>query len=42
MGTARVAILAGCRYLIDTYSRVDMAPVHELRRTSDGKLRLQG
>ncbi len=26
------------RYLIDTYSRVDMAPVHELRRVSDGKL----
>jgi dipeptidyl aminopeptidase/acylaminoacyl peptidase/uncharacterized protein (DUF885 family) len=26
------------RYLIDTYSRVNMAPVHELRRTSDGKL----
>jgi dipeptidyl aminopeptidase/acylaminoacyl peptidase/uncharacterized protein (DUF885 family) len=26
------------RYLIDTYSRVDMAPVHELRRASDGKL----
>lgn len=25
-------------YLIDTYSRVDMAPVHELRRVSDGKL----
>jgi dipeptidyl aminopeptidase/acylaminoacyl peptidase len=25
-------------YLIDTYSRVDMAPVHNLRRTSDGKL----
>jgi dipeptidyl aminopeptidase/acylaminoacyl peptidase len=25
-------------YLIDTYSRVDMAPVHELRRCSDGKL----
>jgi len=24
--------------LIDTYSRVDMAPVHELRRVSDGKL----
>jgi dipeptidyl aminopeptidase/acylaminoacyl peptidase len=23
-------------YIIDTYSRVDMAPVHELRRTSDG------
>jgi dipeptidyl-peptidase 4 len=26
------------KFLIDTYSRVDMAPVHELRRTSDGKL----
>ena len=26
------------RYLIDTYSRVDMAPVHKLRRVSDGKL----
>ncbi|HZW31580.1 MAG TPA: DUF885 family protein, partial [Isosphaeraceae bacterium] len=26
------------RFLIDTYSRVDQAPVHELRRTSDGKL----
>ena len=25
-------------YLIDTYSRVDMPPVHELRRTSDGSL----
>ncbi|MBP8910210.1 MAG: prolyl oligopeptidase family serine peptidase [Phycisphaerae bacterium] len=25
------------RYLIDTYSRVDMPPVHELRRVSDGK-----
>ena len=25
-------------YIIDTYSRVDMAPVHELRRTSDGRL----
>jgi dipeptidyl aminopeptidase/acylaminoacyl peptidase/uncharacterized protein (DUF885 family) len=25
------------RYLIDTYSRVDMAPIHELRRASDGK-----
>ncbi|MHC4351530.1 MAG: prolyl oligopeptidase family serine peptidase [Planctomycetota bacterium] len=25
------------KYTIDTYSRVDMAPVHELRRTSDGK-----
>jgi len=26
------------KFLIDTYSRVDMAPVHELRRCSDGKL----
>jgi len=26
------------RYLIDTYSRVDAAPIHELRRVSDGKL----
>src|SRR5262245_53274643 len=26
------------KYLIDTYSRVDMAPVHELRRVADGKL----
>ncbi len=26
------------RYLIDTYSRVDMAPVHELRRVGDGEL----
>ena len=26
------------KYLIDTYSRVDAAPVHKLRRVSDGKL----
>jgi dipeptidyl aminopeptidase/acylaminoacyl peptidase len=26
------------KYLVDTYSRVDMAPVHELRRCADGKL----
>jgi dipeptidyl aminopeptidase/acylaminoacyl peptidase len=26
------------KYLIDTYSRVDLPPVHELRRTDDGKL----
>ena len=25
------------KYLIDTYSRIDMAPVNELRRVSDGK-----
>lgn len=28
-------------YLIDTYSRVDLPPVHELRRTSDGSLVLK-
>jgi dipeptidyl aminopeptidase/acylaminoacyl peptidase len=26
------------KYLIDTYSRVDMAPIHELRRATDGSL----
>ncbi|MCX6925608.1 MAG: prolyl oligopeptidase family serine peptidase [Verrucomicrobia bacterium] len=26
------------KYIIDTYSRVDMAPVHELRRVTDGGL----
>src|SRR5262249_59677723 len=26
------------RYLVDTYSRVDRAPVHELRRADDGSL----
>jgi dipeptidyl aminopeptidase/acylaminoacyl peptidase len=26
------------KYIIDTYSRVDMAPVHELRRVAGGKL----
>jgi len=26
------------KFIIDTYSRVDMAPVNELRRVSDGKL----
>jgi dipeptidyl aminopeptidase/acylaminoacyl peptidase len=26
------------KYLIDTYSRVDMAPVHELRKVADGTL----
>jgi len=47
-GTGLVALTAGNgnhsvqfspdrRYIIDTYSRVDMAPVHELRRTSNGK-----
>ena len=26
------------KFLVDTYSRVDMPPIHELRRASDGKL----
>jgi len=26
------------KYIIDTYTRVDMAPIHDLRRASDGKL----
>src|SRR5262249_51782159 len=26
------------KHYLDTYSRVDLAPVHELRRTSDGQL----
>ncbi|HLX70024.1 MAG TPA: DPP IV N-terminal domain-containing protein [Verrucomicrobiae bacterium] len=26
------------KYIVDTYSRVDAPPIHELRRTSDGKL----
>jgi dipeptidyl aminopeptidase/acylaminoacyl peptidase len=25
------------KYVVDTYSRIDLAPVHELRRTEDGK-----
>jgi dipeptidyl aminopeptidase/acylaminoacyl peptidase len=48
-GTGLVALTAGDgshtvqfspdrKYLIDTYSRVDLAPVHELRRSADGKL----
>ena len=30
------------KYIIDTYSRVDMAPIHELRRASDGNPRFRG
>lgn len=48
-GTGLVALTAGngnhyiepspdWQYFIDTYSRVDMAPVHELRRAADGSL----
>ncbi len=37
-GTHSIQYSPDKRYLIDTYSRADMAPVHELRRVSDGKL----
>jgi dipeptidyl aminopeptidase/acylaminoacyl peptidase len=37
-GTHRVTYSPGAAYLIDNYSRVDMPPVTELRRSSDGKL----
>jgi len=36
-GTHSVDYSPDRRYLVDTYSRVDMAPVTELRRVSDGK-----
>eukprot|EP00913_Durusdinium_trenchii_P008936 g8402.t1 len=36
-GNHRVRYSPDRRFLIDTYSRVDMPPVHELRRTTDGK-----
>jgi dipeptidyl aminopeptidase/acylaminoacyl peptidase/uncharacterized protein (DUF885 family) len=37
-GTHSVAYSPDQNYLIDTYSRVDLAPVNELRRVSDGSL----
>lgn len=37
-GTHTVQYSADRQYLIDTYSRVDLPPVHELRRAADGKL----
>jgi gamma-glutamyltranspeptidase len=37
-GTHTVQYSPDRKYLIDTYSRVDLAPVHELRRVADGKL----
>ncbi len=37
-GTHSIQYSPDRHYLIDTYSRVDMAPVHELRRVSDGTL----
>ncbi len=36
-GTHAIEYSPDRRFLLDTYSRVDMAPVIELRRTSDGK-----
>jgi len=37
-GTHSIQYSPDRKVLIDTYSRVDLAPVHELRRVSDGKL----
>jgi dipeptidyl aminopeptidase/acylaminoacyl peptidase len=37
-GTHTVQYSPDRKYLIDNYSRVDQAPVHELRRVEDGKL----
>jgi len=37
-GSHRIAYSPDRKYLIDTYSRVDMAPVNNLRSTADGKL----
>jgi dipeptidyl aminopeptidase/acylaminoacyl peptidase len=37
-GTHTVQYSPARKYLVDTYSRVDMAPIHELRRCTDGSL----
>jgi dipeptidyl aminopeptidase/acylaminoacyl peptidase len=37
-GNHSVAYSPDRKYLIDTYSRVDLPPVHELRRSTDGEL----
>ncbi|HMC12475.1 MAG TPA: prolyl oligopeptidase family serine peptidase, partial [Pirellulaceae bacterium] len=37
-GTHTVQFSPDNQYLIDTYSRVDQPPIHELRRASDGQL----
>ncbi|HVT82082.1 MAG TPA: prolyl oligopeptidase family serine peptidase, partial [Phycisphaerae bacterium] len=37
-GTHSIAYSPDYRFIIDTYGTVDKAPVHELRRVSDGKL----
>jgi dipeptidyl aminopeptidase/acylaminoacyl peptidase len=37
-GTHTIAYSPDEKYLIDSYSRVDQPPIHELRRTDDGQL----
>jgi dipeptidyl aminopeptidase/acylaminoacyl peptidase len=37
-GTHQIEYSPDGQYIIDSYSRVDMAPVHELRKVSDGSL----
>jgi dipeptidyl aminopeptidase/acylaminoacyl peptidase len=37
-GTHTVQFSPGEKYLVDSYSRVDQSPIHELRRTDDGQL----
>jgi dipeptidyl aminopeptidase/acylaminoacyl peptidase len=37
-GTHSIQLSPDRKYLIDTWSRVDQAPVHELRAASDGSL----
>lgn len=37
-GTHAIEYSPDKKFLVDTYSRVDLPPVHELRRASDGKL----
>jgi dipeptidyl aminopeptidase/acylaminoacyl peptidase len=37
-GNHKITYSPDSRYFLDTYSRMDMAPVTELRRTEDGKL----
>jgi dipeptidyl aminopeptidase/acylaminoacyl peptidase len=37
-GTHTVQFSPDKKYLLDTYTRVDLPPVHELRRAEDGKL----
>ena len=37
-GTHSVSYSPDGKHLVDTYSRVDLPPVHELRRVADGKL----